>query len=675
MSVITPISNEPYYKLNLDNVQVDSKLIISTYQIIKSEAKSTNIIKKIINLVKSSNNIGVFDILINILDYSIWIRWFEDCNVLKYYWDDELLKRIIDTNKNKIYSKILLDYSKSNLFDNLKPHLICLTDSYVLNYNYTNKILAKRSEQLNLLIGELVENFILTDYFGCSNLILILGNNRIANNLIQITKTNTVITFYPNKQTTLKIKSGIDYCSTDDCVLFKMSNLIIKFSKYYWDESKVLTQTNGYINWNNLDNLDIQANAELYQKFNDNLLPNINIENTKKYQESMQIYLEQNITKADSNTWVKLSKNVQLQNLIKQHFPKCYDCKKIYDGYSLPNYPCYCLECGIKNFQYKNEKADLTGLTFFITGIRVKIGFATTLRLLRSGSNVIGTTRFPNFALYNYSKEPDYESFKSRLTIIYADFLVLDSVYKILDLLGEYKINGFINMAFRTIKPTDYYTDAVRELETEFKNKIFINNTYEQTPTQLTMFKPNSHMCFTDLSKVNTQELVCFKPRPEIFINQFGDVQDFAHSSSWTQSIDELDPKEIVECVALNQLVPTLIINKLKSKLIEPKFIINVGSYEGQFNTGKTDKHIHTNMCKSALNMLIRSLEEDPDPDLHVHTINPGYVSGVNPQKNIYPVNLDDSAAKITWPIFQNQLGKTLDKTWTKICNYEKDTW
>ena len=166
-------------------------------------------IKKIINLVKSSNNIGVFDILINILDYSIWIQWFEDCNVLKYYWDDELLKRIIDTNKNKLYSKILLNYTDSNLFDNLKPHLICLTDSYVLNYNYTSKIITKRSEQLNLLIGELVENFILTDYFGCENLILILGNNRIANNLIQITKTNTIITFYPNKQITLKIKSGI----------------------------------------------------------------------------------------------------------------------------------------------------------------------------------------------------------------------------------------------------------------------------------------------------------------------------------------------------------------------------------------------------------------------------------------------------------------------------------
>lgn len=50
------------------------------------------------------------------------------------------------------------------------------------------------------------------------------------------------------------------------------------------------------------------------------------------------------------------------------------------------------------------------------------------------------------------------------------------------------------------------------------------------------------------------------------------------------------------------------------------------------------------------------------------------FYATVNPQKNTYPVSLDDSAAKITWPIYQHVLGKTLDKSWTKICNYEKDT-
>ncbi len=50
-------------------------------------------------------------------------------------------------------------------------------------------------------------------------------------------------------------------------------------------------------------------------------------------------------------------------------------------------------------------------------------------------------------------------------------------------------------------------------------------------------------------------------------------------------------------------------------------------------------------------------------------------MSGVNPQKSEYPVGVEDSAAKITWPIFQHALNKTLDKSWTKMCNYEKTEW
>jgi NADP-dependent 3-hydroxy acid dehydrogenase YdfG len=131
-------------------------------------------------------------------------------------------------------------------------------------------------------------------------------------------------------------------------------------------------------------------------------------------------------------------------------------------------------------------------------------------------------------------------------------------------------------------------------------------------------------------------------------------------------------------------LVPTLIINKIKSKLIGPKFIINVGSYEGQFEIKKNDKHIHTNMCKTAMNMLIRSLEEDPDTELHVHSINPGYITGIKKYHSFnsddkneqeYPLKPEDGASRITWPIFQFSNGIKLDKSWTKIGNYQKAKW
>ena len=111
----------------MDNININSELIVKTIDIIginnlgiKFEQLETekinstnNIIKKIIELIKKSNNIGVFDILINILPYPIWIEWFKSCFILKYYWDDELIRKIQDSNKMKINS-FLLDLSESN---------------------------------------------------------------------------------------------------------------------------------------------------------------------------------------------------------------------------------------------------------------------------------------------------------------------------------------------------------------------------------------------------------------------------------------------------------------------------------------------------------------------------------------------------------------------------------
>lgn len=329
---------------------------------------------------------------------------------------------------------------------------------------------------------------------------------------------------------------------------------------------------------------------------------------------------------------------------------------------------------------WKVQKADLKGMIFFITGIRVKIGYATTLRLLRAGASVIGTTRYPNLALYNYSKEPDYKNWLDRLKIIQADFLSLDSVYSLLDTIREYKINGFINMAFRTIVSSNYYSKTVGELENEIGNKILIKDGLLEPDTQLTQLTnystSNNHTTYLNLKYVDTTQLVNYT-NPKLKFNRFGDIQDISHDNSWNKTIDQIEPKEIVECMALNQLVPTLIINQIKNKLVGPKFIINVSSFEGQFETSKTDKHIHTNMCKSALNMLIRCLEEDPDPELHIHTINPGYISGItfDPDNKVFPLTPEDGASRICWPIFQLINGNALDKSWTKIGNYEKTPW
>jgi NAD(P)-dependent dehydrogenase (short-subunit alcohol dehydrogenase family) len=302
---------------------------------------------------------------------------------------------------------------------------------------------------------------------------------------------------------------------------------------------------------------------------------------------------------------------------------------------------------------------------------------------LRNGGKVIGTTRYPHFAISNYAKEPDYNMWKSNLSIIKCDFLNIESVYKLLDIItsNNYQINAFINMAFRTVKASTFYSDAVKSIETNLEKQFYLENEQLNNFTDIVTYNgtQNKQILFDNdlLLRANTNALVTYQM--PVKINIFRDVVDTKLECSWDKTIDKIDPKEIVECTAINQLVPTLIINSLKSKLVGSfKTIINICSFEGQFDYNKkTDKHIHTNMCKSALNMLIRSLSEDLDSEFRAFAIDPGYVSGkkTDPNINELPVSMHDAAAKITWPIFRQLNGNPLPKDFVKIRNYNKEKW
>ena len=141
----------------------------------------------------------------------------------------------------------------------------------------------------------------------------------------------------------------------------------------------------------------------------------------------------------------------------------CYICRKYYNpNVYIENYSNLCIECGFDSYSNLNLQADLKNLTFVVTGGRVKIGYATALKLLRNNATVIVTTRYPNFAMSNYQSEPDYIEWKDRLTIMECDFTKLKEIYSLVDVLSEYKINGIINNACQTIKQSKQYyrTDA-----------------------------------------------------------------------------------------------------------------------------------------------------------------------------------------------------------------------
>jgi len=220
------------------------------------------------------------------------------------------------------------------------------------------------------------------------------------------------------------------------------------------------------------------------------------------------------------------------------------------------------------------------------------------------------------------------------------------SVKGVMDWLKENKVHIFINNACQTIRASEYYGRQLLKLEGAIAKSI-------------------EHV---DNKIVKWEEFV---------MNQFDDIKDvdIKDKSSWNQNMEDIDPGEILEATIINQTVPTLLINQVKKTMLFPRFIIQVTAKEGQFSTNKLSTHPHTNMCKAAMNMLIRTMAEEKVDGQYVYSIDPGFVSGVNPQYDHYPLSAEDGAARILFPVVEFFNGTPVNKDWVHIRNFEPEKW
>jgi hypothetical protein len=92
---------------------------------------------------------------------------------------------------------------------------------------------------------------------------------------------------------------------------------------------------------------------------------------------------------------------------LKYLITRCYICG-VYSQKYFQDKASMCHGCEELNFMYSKISKDLTGKTAIVTGGRVKIGFAVALKLLRSGCNVIVTTRFPTDARERFEAEKGF---------------------------------------------------------------------------------------------------------------------------------------------------------------------------------------------------------------------------------------------------------------------------
>lgn len=364
------------------------------------------------------------------------------------------------------------------------------------------------------------------------------------------------------------------------------------------------------------------------------------------------------------------------QQFTALNLPKnCYCCNQSYKlAHSF--YTRLCPDCAEENYEKRFQNIDLKGRNVILTGGRVKVGFATALRLLRNNANVVLTTRFPASALEQFSQENDFEQWKENLIIYGLDLRNLNAIHEFVSFYkSKFKsLDILINNAAQTIKyPDEYYLPLVKKedkLLGEFKSNLnLISNQ-------------------TAIGKEIKALEYGLEEKTEITLTRFGQPVDNREKTSWNSTLEEISMYELVEVNLINQIAPYLLIKELKPLFLnsdfKERFIVNVTSSEGIFSyTNKTIFHPHTNMTKAALNMMtLTSAREFADDSVFMTSVDVGWIStGAKESLRkkqfekgyIPPLDSVDGACRIFDPIVQGIKGKSIFGVLLK--NYKVSQW
>lgn len=430
---------------------------------------------------------------------------------------------------------------------------------------------------------------------------------------------------------------------------------------------------------NPFENPDNNLFAGLITKIHKNAKKNIrNVSYTSKKQEDLQTSLNAElVSKALNGTTLYSEKeNPDEQQFTELNLPKnCYCCNQSYKlAHSF--YTRLCPDCAEENYAKRFQNLDLKGRNVILTGGRVKVGFATALRLLRNNANVVLTTRFPALALEQFMQESDFENWKENLIVYGLDLRNLNAITKFISFYKSkfQSLDILINNAAQTIKYTDEYYQPLIQKEDKLLD-IFQTN-INLIANQTAVTKEVKALEYSSVEKTEVQ------------LTRFGQPVDNREKTSWNSTLEEISMYELVEVNLINQIAPYFLIKELKPLFLnsdfEERFIVNVTSSEGIFSyTNKTVFHPHTNMTKAALNMMtLTSAREFAVDSIFMTSVDVGWIStGAKESLRkkqfeegyIPPLDSVDGASRIFDPIVQGINGKSIFGVLLK--NYKVSQW
>lgn len=371
----------------------------------------------------------------------------------------------------------------------------------------------------------------------------------------------------------------------------------------------------------------------------------------------------------------------------------CYICKESFSEVH-HFYDQLCPPCAELNFRKRGELGDLRGRVALLTGGRVKIGYQAGLKLLRSGAQLIVTTRFPRDSAARYAGEPDFGNWGARLEIFGLDLRHTPSVEAFCHelLATRDRLDFIVNNACQTVRrPPEFYrhmmegeTRALRDMPESTRRLLgsyeglrgysllpegdgaaVLPAPLDRRSSRLPGLTHAPHL--SQIPLLPEERMAQEALFPEGRLDQDLQQVDLRERNSWRLLLAEVSSIELLEVQLVNAVAPFVINARLKPLMLRTperdKHIVNVSAMEGQFYRNfKTTRHPHTNMAKAALNMMTRTAATDYQNDgIHMNSVDTGWITDEDPAELAArkvaehrfhpPLDIVDGAARILDPI------------------------
>ncbi|MDP9822300.1 SDR family NAD(P)-dependent oxidoreductase [Nocardioides massiliensis] len=394
----------------------------------------------------------------------------------------------------------------------------------------------------------------------------------------------------------------------------------------------------------------------------------------------------------------------------------CYICKQdftLVDAF----YHWLCPNCAAMSHAKRRQRTDLTGKRALLTGGRAKIGMYIALLLLRDGAHLTITTRFPKDAVRRFAAAEDSDEWLHRLKIVGIDLRDPTQVISLAeDVAAAGPLDILINNACQTVRrspgayaPLIEGESAPLPADRALPEMVSFDKISEAHPAAIAGAlqevsvahhegeSPEAAMAAHSAASLTALALKAGSASMEAHlagtaVDAGGLLPDVQMTNSWTQTVDEVDPLELLEVQLCNSIAPFLLVSRLRPAMraavdagARRAYVVNVSAMEGQFSRRyKGAGHPHTNMAKAALNMLTRtSAGEMFETDKILMTaVDTGWITDERPHHEKLriaaegwhaPLDLVDGAARVYDPIVRGEAGEDLYGCFVK--DYEPSPW